>query len=128
MSKWPWVLPTSLAKIERDTHTEHQQTASVEKVYCVFSLWNTSMDKIEELLRKANSIHHTIKFTAVISNTEITLLNTKGYKDRFNNGEALRVLRTNYSHSMFDKNMRNFRKRLKTEHTQIALWKDSSLK
>ena len=39
------------------------------------SMWNTSRDKIEDFLVKANSFHPTIKFTADISET--TLLDTK---------------------------------------------------
>ena len=39
------------------------------------SMWNTSRDKIEDFLVKANSFHPTIKFTADISET--TLLETK---------------------------------------------------
>ena len=40
-------------------------------------MWNTSRDKIEDFLVKANSFHPTIKFTAEISETEGTFLDTK---------------------------------------------------
>ena len=44
----------------------------------VFSLWNTSLDKIESFVEKANNFHSTIKFTAEMSpETEIKFLDTK---------------------------------------------------
>ena len=38
----------------------------------MFSLWNASLDKIESFVEKANNFHSTIKFTAEMSETEIT--------------------------------------------------------
>ena len=46
----------------------------------VFSLWNTRLDKIESFVKKANNFHSTIKFTAKMSETEITFLETKVYE------------------------------------------------
>ena len=46
----------------------------------IISMWNTSRDKIEDVLLKANSFHPTIKFTAEISETETAFLETKVYK------------------------------------------------
>ena len=46
----------------------------------MFSLWNASLDKIESFVEKANNFHSTIKFTAEMSETEITFLDTKVYK------------------------------------------------
>ena len=46
----------------------------------VISMWNTSRDKIEDFLLKANSFHPTIKFTAETSETETTFLDTKVHK------------------------------------------------
>ena len=40
----------------------------------MFSLWNTSLDKIESFVKKANNFHSTIKFTAEMSETEIMFL------------------------------------------------------
>ena len=39
----------------------------------VFSLWNTSLDKIESFVKKANNFHSTIKFTAEMSEIEVNL-------------------------------------------------------
>ena len=58
----------------------------------VFSLWNTSLDKIESFAEKANHFHSTTKFTAEMSETEITFLDTKVYKGiRFNKESILDV-------------------------------------
>ena len=46
----------------------------------VFSLWNTSLDKIESFVEKANNFHPTIRFTDEMSETEITFLDTKVYR------------------------------------------------
>ena len=114
----------------------------------VFSLWNTSLDKIESFAEKANNFHSTTKFTAEMSETEITFLDTKvykgvrfdkesildvqthykptetfqytnfyschppGVKKGFIKGEALRLLRTNFSQITFERNSRNFHNRL----------------
>ena len=59
-------------------------------------MWNTSRDKIEDFLVTANSFHPTIKFTAEISETEATFLDTKVYKgDRFNK-ESILDVRTHF--------------------------------
>ena len=59
----------------------------------MFSLWNASLDKIESFVEKANNFHSTIKFTAEMSETEITFLDTKVYKGvRFNKKSILDVL------------------------------------
>ena len=55
----------------------------------VFSLWNTSQNKIESFVEKANNFHSTIKFSAEVSETEITFLDTKVYKGvRFDNNQS----------------------------------------
>ena len=62
----------------------------------VISMWNASRDKIEDYLVKANSFHTTIKFTAEISETETTFLDTKVYKgDRFKK-ESILDVRTHF--------------------------------
>ena len=58
----------------------------------VISAWDTSIDKIEDFLQQANNFHPTIKFTAEISETETTFLDTKVYKGvRFNKDSILDV-------------------------------------
>ena len=46
----------------------------------MFSLGNTSLDKIESFKEKADNVHSTIKFMAEMSETEITFLDTQVYK------------------------------------------------
>ena len=40
----------------------------------MFSLWNTSLDKIESFVERANNFHSRIKFTDEMSETEIMFL------------------------------------------------------
>ena len=123
----------------------------------VFSLWNTSLKKIESFVEKANNFHSTIKFTAEMSETEITFLDTKvykgvrfdkesildvqthykptetfqytnfyschppGVKKGFIKGEALRLLRTNFSQITFERNSRNFQNRLLERGSPAAI-------
>ena len=59
-------------------------------------MWNTRRDKIDDFLVKANSFHPTIKFTADISETETTFLDTKVNKgDRFKK-ESIPDVRTHF--------------------------------
>ena len=58
----------------------------------IFSLWNTKREEIGSFIELANNYHPTIKFTAEISATEITFLDTCIYKgDRFKNESTLDV-------------------------------------
>ena len=76
--------------------SELHQTAFLEKVYCdVFSLWNTSLDKIESFVKKANNFHSTIKFMAEMSETEITFLDTKVYVQRSKIRQGINPRRAN---------------------------------
>ena len=47
----------------------------------VFSLWNVSKNEIKTFIELSNNYHATIKFTAKISDIEITFLDTGVYKD-----------------------------------------------
>ena len=115
----------------------------------VFSLWNVSKNEIQTFLELANNYHATIKFTAEISDIEITFLDTCVYKGErlkkesildvrthfkptetfqythfsschppgvrkgFIKGEALRLLRTNSSKTIFEENITLFKQRLR---------------
>ena len=75
-----------MAKIEREILGQSNTTPIFWKRFIddIISMWDTSRDKIEEFLLKANSFHPTIKFTAEISETETIFLDTVVYKgDRF---------------------------------------------
>ena len=50
----------------------------------VFSLWYCNRKDVELFIKEANNFHPTIKFTAEISENEITFLDTKVFKgERF---------------------------------------------
>jgi len=72
-----------MTKIEREILRQSCNKPLVWKRYIdnVSSLCNTSKEEIEKFLEKANTFHPIIKFTAEISQTEITFLDTKVYKD-----------------------------------------------
>ena len=58
----------------------------------VFCLWDTTEDNIENYVQRANNYHDTIKFTAEISDSEITFLDTKACKrERFHRESTLDV-------------------------------------
>ena len=83
-----------MARIERQILSQSCIKPLFWKRYidAVFSLWNTSLDKIESFVKKANNFHSTIKFTAEMSETEITFLDTKEYKGaRFDEESILDV-------------------------------------
>ena len=63
----------------------------------VFSLWNTSLDKIESFVEKANNFHSTIKSMAEMSETEITYLDPKVYKGVRFNKESILDVQTHYT-------------------------------
>ena len=71
-----------MAKIEK----EILRQSSIKPIFWkrfiddVISVWDTSRNEIEEFLLQANNFPPTIKFTAEISETETTFLDTKGTK------------------------------------------------
>ena len=48
----------------------------------IFSLWDVSKPDIDKFITQVNSHHPAIKFTAEISNTEATFLDTVVYKGK----------------------------------------------
>ena len=58
----------------------------------IFSLWDTSREDLTQFIDQANKHHPTIKFTAEISNTETTFLDTSLYNgERFTNESVLDI-------------------------------------
>ena len=56
----------------------------MEAIVYIFSIWNINKDVVTQFFEQANSHHPTIKFTAEVSDTETTFLDTKAYKgERF---------------------------------------------
>ena len=87
-----------MARIERQILSQSCIKPLFWKRYIddVFSLWNTSLDKIESFVKKANNFHSTIKFTAEMSETEITFLDTKVYKGVRFDKESILDVQTHY--------------------------------
>ena len=87
-----------MARIERQILSQSCIKPLFWKRYIddVFSLWNTSLDKIESFVKKANNFHSTIKFTAEMSETEITFLDTQVYKGVRFDKESILDVQTHY--------------------------------
>ena len=62
----------------------------------VFSLWNLIKEEITVFIEIANNYHPTIKFTAEISDTEITFLDTCVYKGERFKEESILDVRTHF--------------------------------
>ena len=83
-----------MAKIEKGIISKSKIKPLVWKRYIddVFCVWHTTEDNIEKFVQRANNYHDTIKFTAEISDSEITFLDTKVYKgERFKRESTLDV-------------------------------------
>ena len=75
-----------MAEVETDIMNQSPNKPLIWKRYIddIFSVWNTNKEAIHNFTKLANSFHPTIKFTAEISDTEMTFLDTCVYKgDRF---------------------------------------------
>ena len=58
----------------------------------IFSIWNTNKDEVTQFMEQVNSHHPTIKFTAEVSDTDTTFLDTSVYKgERFANESILDI-------------------------------------
>ena len=81
-----------MAKIEKEILRQSSIKPIFWKRFIDDVISDTSRNAIEEFLLKANNFHPTIKFTAEISETETTFLDTKVYKGvRFNKDSILDV-------------------------------------
>ena len=80
-----------MVKIEKEILRQSNTKPIVWKRFIddVISMWNTSRDKIEDFLLKANP---TIKFTAETSETETTLLDAKVHKGVRFTKESMKAL------------------------------------
>ena len=96
-----------MAKVETDIINQSPNIPLIWKriIDDIFSLWNTNKEAINNFTEIANSFHPAKKFTAEISVTEITFLDTCVYKgDRFKKHSILDV-RTHFkTHSCPTKN------------------------
>lgn len=75
-----------MGKVESQILNQSAQKPLAWKRYIddIFSIWNINKDEVTQFIELANSHHPTIKFTAEVSDTETTFLDTKVYKgERF---------------------------------------------
>ena len=145
-----------MAEIETQIlrQSKHKPLEWIRYIDNIASLWVTSKDEVLQFIQKANQFHPTIKFTAEISESEATFLDTTIYKgERFTEtgildvrthfkptekfqythfksshplgvekgfvkGEALRLLRTNSSRTIFEEQIANFKHASKPEATK----------
>ena len=83
-----------MAAVEREIINRSHFKLHTWKRYIddVFSLWNMNKAEIKSFIELANSYHPTIKFTADISDKEISFLDTCVYKgERFKKESILDV-------------------------------------
>ena len=72
----------------------HKPLAWKRYIDKTISLWRSSRDVVEKFIEQANKHHPTIKFTAEISCTDATFLNTTIYKGQRFNEESVLDMRT----------------------------------
>ena len=75
-----------MGKVESQILEQSAQKPLAWKRYIddIFSIWNINKNEVTQFIEQANSHHPTIKFTAEVSDTETTFLDTKVYKgERF---------------------------------------------
>ena len=81
-----------MGEIEKQILNEsaHRPLARERYIDDIISLWHTSRDAVEKFIEQANKRHPTIKFTADISCTDATFLDTTIYKgQRFHKESVL---------------------------------------
>ena len=62
----------------------------------IFSIWNINKDEVTQSIEQANSHHPTTKFTAEISDTDTTFLDTSVYKGEGLANESILVIKTHF--------------------------------
>ena len=80
----------AIVMVEIETKLVNQSSTKPIKWKCyidnIFSLWDSNIQEIDIFITQANNFHPTIKFTAEISDIEITFLGTIISKEeRFRN-------------------------------------------
>jgi len=83
-----------MGKVETEILSQSAPKPLAWKQYIddIFSLWDTSREDLTQFIDQANKHHPTVKFTAEISDTETTFLDTSVYKgERFTNESVLDI-------------------------------------
>ena len=63
----------------------------------IFSLWDCNRKDVELFIKEANNFHPTIKFTAEISENEITFLDTTVFKGERITEKSILDIKTHYN-------------------------------
>ena len=87
-----------MSKVESDILSQSALKPLVWKRYIddIFSLWTIARENIIQFIEQAKNHHPTIKFTAEISDTEITFLDTNIYKGKRFVKDAVLDVRTHF--------------------------------
>ena len=87
-----------MSKVESEILSQSALKPLVWKRYIddIFSLWTIARENIIQFIEQANNHHPTIKFTAEISCTEITFLDTNIYKGKRFEKDAVLDVRTHF--------------------------------
>ena len=62
----------------------------------IFSLWDSNIQEVNHFIDQANRLHPTIKFTAEVSENEITFLNTVEFKSERFKSESILDIKKHY--------------------------------
>ena len=87
-----------MAKIETTLIQQSQTKPKEWKRYIddIFSLWDSDKKDVDQFIGEANKFHPTIKFTAEISENEITFFDTVVFKGERLKKESILDIKTHY--------------------------------
>ena len=87
-----------VAKIERTLIKQSETKPKEWRRYIedIFSLWDIDKKDVDHFIEHANKFHRTIKFTAKISESEITFLDTVVFKGERLKNESILDIKTHY--------------------------------
>ena len=68
----------------------------VHSTHTLFSLWDSDKKDVDQFIEQANKLHPTIKFTAEISENEITFLDTVVFKGERLKNESILDIKTHH--------------------------------
>ena len=87
-----------MAKIETSLIQQSETKPKEWRRYTddIFSLWDSDKKGVDQFIEQANKFHPTIKFTAEISENEITFLDTVVFKGERLKNESILNIKTHY--------------------------------
>ena len=118
-----------LAEVETQILNQSALKPLVWKRYIddIFSIWNVNKDDVTQFIKQANNHHPTIKFTAEISHTETTFLDTNVFKVATHQGSKRASSKA--KHSDFSEQIPQKQKlKLKSHNSKHILEKEDTQK